>query len=100
MKGPDMSIKQKVFHYQQDQPELFFSVSNSYVHISYLQLQTVKQKQVNGNPILTRISVRSATKLCISHQQKSCDTKSNISKGGGRFLIQVPVMPTLCSYLS
>jgi hypothetical protein len=92
MKGPDMSVKQNVFQYESDQPELFFSVSNSSMHISYLQLQIVKQKQVNGNPILRLISVRNARKLFISHQRKSCDTKSNISKGGGGFFIQAPVI--------
>ena len=87
-----MSVKQKVFQCEQGQPELFFPVSDSSVHFSYLQSQIMKQKQVNGNPILRLISVRNARKLCISHQQKSCDTKSNISKVRGGFLIQVPVI--------
>jgi hypothetical protein len=92
MKGPDMSVRQKVFQYEQDQPELFFPVSDSSVHFSYLQSQILKQEQVNGNPILKLISVRNARKLCISHQRKSCDTKSNISKVGGGFLLEVPVI--------
>ena len=62
------------------------------MHFYHLQSQIVKQKQVNGNQILRLISVRNARKLCISHQRKSCDTKSNISKVGGDFLIQVPVI--------
>jgi predicted O-linked N-acetylglucosamine transferase (SPINDLY family) len=98
MKGSDMSVKQKVFQYEQDQPELLFSVSNSKIHIHYLQLQILKQKQVNGNPILRLISVHNARKLCISHQRKSCDTRSNISKVRGGFLIQDPVILVFIRY--
>jgi hypothetical protein len=29
MEGPDISVKQKVFQYEQDEPELIFSVSDN-----------------------------------------------------------------------